>query len=278
MLPQEPEEGGEDHRQRQQPHPTIGQTHDQIFRAGGEGGQAGGEGGADPGGKAVRDLLHAGELVDLPEVDGDSGEVHQGVIAAQGAGEAFDLVFRLGDGGFDGDDILHDLRPAQQFLKPLQLDLLCPQAALRVVVGLRHVFRALGPPGQIAKLSGPEEEFVVPLRRNPDGVVRPAVAAAAGAEGAVLIVATHFLCQAAETFHGPVKGGGLHLQIGGADYFGVPQSIVSPLVQGGGLLVVAVLPLLRVHRCLRRPPLPCPQPRGRCWRSCRWRSCRPRRR
>ncbi|CAN4049941.1 helix-turn-helix domain-containing protein, partial [Dysosmobacter welbionis] len=175
--------------------------------------------------KAGSRLLHIGELVHLLEGEMDSGVVHQGVILPQGAGEPLDLQLRVGDGGFDGDNVLHILRLGQQVLQPLQLGPLSGQAALRVVVRLADVLAGLLLIGDVAQCPHPVQERLELVRGDAHFVVAGAIAAAVVMDRRLLKIAPQDLHQRPQVRVGGVEGGGLHLHPGGVDHLGVFQTV-----------------------------------------------------
>ena len=162
----------------------------------------------------------------------------------QGAGEVVDHLLRLGDGGLDGDDVLHILRLGQQRLEPLQLDLLGFQATLGVVVPLADILLLGVPPGLVAQRPRLVQEGLVLLRRDADGVVRPA-AIAPLAHTAGLEVAAHLLRQIRQALDSLLKVGGLQVHLGGADEL-LPCGVGHPA--GGGTAGIEAQILLRLCR------------------------------
>ena len=162
----------------------------------------------------------------------------------QGAGELLDLQLRVGDGGLDGDDVLHVLRLGQQGLQPLQLGLLGHQAALRVVVRLADVLAALLLVGHMANRPHLVQEGLELVRGDAHRVVAGAVAAAVVVDRRLLKVAPQDLHQRPQVRVGGVEARGLHLHPGGVDHLGVLQPVIPAVLTGG-------LPGLFRHRRLR---------------------------
>ena len=113
----------------------------------------------------------------------------------EGPGKLLDLVFRLADGVFQVDDVLHRFRLGKQHLEPLHLGLLGFQAALRVVVPLADVLGVLVLAGDVADFPhGPQKapEF---LGGNPDGVAGAPAAVAMAVGGGVFQIAPQLVHQ-----------------------------------------------------------------------------------
>lgn len=94
-LPEKAARHGANRRQKQQPHPAVGQGHGQTLQCAHKPPPARSKGRAHAACKTGSRLLHIGELVHLLEGEMDSGVVHQGVILPQGAGEPLDLQLRV---------------------------------------------------------------------------------------------------------------------------------------------------------------------------------------
>ena len=160
-------------------------------------------------------------------MDIDGGEVHQRVIVPQGAGKVLDIPLCFGNGGLDGDDVLHVFRLGQQLLQPLQLDLLGLQAARRVIIGLCDVFQIGVPPRHMGKLPGLIQKALKLSGGHPDGIIRPPVAPAPAAYGAALQIAALDLRQRCQRLNGLVKRRGLQIDVSGVDDLLVFQNTSS---------------------------------------------------
>ena len=95
---------------------------------------------------------------------------------AHRAGETFDLILGFGDGGLDGDDVLHIFRLFEQLLQARKLDLRRFQTRLRVVILLADVLRRVALPCHMAERAHLRAEVGKLLRRHAHSVACVAIA------------------------------------------------------------------------------------------------------
>ena len=130
-----------------------------------------------------------------------------------------DFPLGVGDGGFNGNQVLHGLGFGQQGLQALHLELLCDQAAGGVIIALGHVFRRFIEGHQAPHALEGSDGLVKPGGGNPQGQVCRAQAAPAVLQTGALDAPAQagYLGQDGIIIRVKLPGGQLHP--GGADDF-----------------------------------------------------------